>query len=157
MSRAEIQIIRVDRYTDELASAIGDLTVHLTERAAIDCERLEFSISSPSVEQFVAVMGERVVGASTLTELGGLLAGPRNAWLSDVVTHPEARGTGTADQMADEWEDWSREREIGALLFTSGWNREAAHRFYRKRGAYIINEHTDDKTAFWNYPIPVVG
>lgn len=145
---------RVMRYDNDLTAALGGLLLHLSDRAdgaPISEAKLRSQIESPSVEQIIAHASTRLLDAATLTQLGGLM--PTNkGWLEDFVVAPEARGLGVADAIADEWEDWARQREITTIMFTSGWDREAAHKFYLRRGAVILNDK-NDKTAFFNYPI----
>lgn len=142
-------------FSVELAADLGRITIHLdnaSDGQAMNETKLKMTTDSLTAVQLVAREGSEVVGAATLTQLGGLMPNDK-AWLEDFVVVPEVRGKGVADAIADEWEEWCQEREITTLMFTSGWNREAAHRFYLRRGSFILNNPTD-KTAFFNYPIP---
>lgn len=157
---SELVLERVSLYTPELAAQLGELMIDLSEKASgqpTPEEKLRLNIESPSVLQLVVFAGDQAVGSSVITKLGGTTDGPSNGWLNDVVLHPDSRGKGVADLMADEWEAWCREENIDRLLFTSAWYRQPAHRFYLRRGAFIINNHPEDKTAFFNYPIPTTG
>lgn len=147
-------IVERATYSDRLATDLGQLSVFLSDGATGDAveEKLRMNTESPTIEQLVAYKGDQLVGAATLTQIGGIM--PINkAWLEDFVVHADVRGQGVADTIADEWEAWSRERDISMLLFTSGWARTAAHAFYLRRGAKILNDN-NDVTAFFNYPIP---
>ncbi len=148
----ELVVVRAD-FSPELAAELGQLTLHLTDSVygdPISESNLRVATDSQTGEQLIAKQGDNLLGAATLTQIGGLLT--RKAWLEDFVVAPEARGQGVADAIADEWEKWCQERDITTLMFTSGWHREAAHRFYLRRGAFILNS-SDDKTALFNYPI----
>lgn len=148
----ELVVIRAD-FSPELAIELGQLTLYLADSVNGDPiaeSNLRVGTDSPSAEQLIARQGSKLLGAATLTQIGGLLT--RKAWLEDFVVTPEARGLGAADALADEWERWCQERDITTLMFTSGWHREAAHKFYLRRGAVILNQ-PGDKTAFFNYPI----
>ncbi len=155
---AAVAVERVERYSSGLGQVLGRSLVHLTgetDTEPIPEAKLRFNIDNPGAEQLIAVSNTQILGAATLTQLGGLMPHAK-AWLEDFFVVPEARGKGVADALADEWEAWCREREITTLMFTSGWHREAAHRFYKRRGAVILNTPSD-RTAFFNYPVPLEG
>lgn len=120
-------------------------------------KRLRPIIEEPSFEQIIAIERSRVIGSAVLSLRRGDGDRSVKGWLEDFVVHPDARGQGVADKMADFWEKWYDQNDAKILNFTSGYERKDAHRFYHKRGAYIIGEltnpETSKETAYFEYPI----
>lgn len=149
-----VQIERAGEFTPELAAGIGLLQPFLSNNrddSPISEDKLRSIIESPTMEQIVAVESSRIVGAASIKLVNTENDEP-TGWLDDFVTHPDTRGKGVADMVADEWENWFRERNVNALYFTSNWQRVAAHKFYLRRGAKIISP-PDTKSAVFLYPI----
>lgn len=149
----EIQIERAS-YSPELAVELGQLNMHLTdvsEGSPVPEDLLRVGTESPFAVQLTARARDTLIGAASLTQLAGL--NHRDAWLNDFVVNPDWRSTGVAEALREGWNNWAQERSIDRLLFTSGWGKVAAHKFYQRHGASIINPQ-GGKTAFFNMPIP---
>ncbi|MBP7807411.1 GNAT family N-acetyltransferase [Candidatus Saccharibacteria bacterium] len=141
-------------YSTDMAAQLGRLNVHLTDGAAgtsVPEDLLRVGTDSPYAVQLVARQREQIIGAASLTQLTGM--NNYDAWLNDFVVAPDWRGSGVADAIRDGWNEWTRERGVQRLLFTSGWAKQAAHRFYLRHGGLILNPE-GGKTAFFNMPIP---
>ena len=104
----------------------------------IPTTRLQEIISSPSHEQFVARCDGRIIGAATMSIVMGAAMG-KEGYLSDFVVHPEARGTGASQALWGNIVLWSTVHKLDVIRFTSHQSREAAHRFYEKQGATIVD------------------
>lgn len=145
------------KYSHELAAEVGRLHPYLADRFTgepADEGALRSIIEEPSSDLVtVRSAAGLLVATSSLTLIRNTLGGA-HSYLEGVVSHPDVRGSGVADLMADEWESWNRLRGSGTMRFTSGWHREEAHRFYQRRGAYIVNEASRGiGTAHFEYPI----
>lgn len=143
MSQHNVTIEKLTAYTREDGAGIGRLMPFLSQRmddAPIPEELLREIIESPYHEQIVARQDGKIVGAATLSLIMGPAVG-KQAHLEGFVTDPTARGRGIGSQIWDEILKWCSAREVD-LEFTSNPSREAAHNFYRARGAQIRNTTT---------------
>lgn len=139
MAEPGISVERLTEYSDEVATDLGQLMPHLSERLTdtpLSEEVLRKIIESPYHDQLVARMNGRIVGSATLSLIMSPELPKPLAWLGAFVTHPDARGRGVGDVMWQELLVWCEEHEAN-LGFTSHPSRELAHRFYKAHGARI--------------------
>ncbi|GEM_PF-1668499 len=140
----ELSIETLHTYSEQDAKELGFLMKSLSERYdghPIDQELLQAIITSPDADQLVARLKGRIVGAATLSTVMGPIAG-RVGYLNDFVTDAEVQGQGIGSRLWGEVERWCVERNV-PLIFTSRESRQAAHAFYERQGAEIV-----DTTAF---------
>ncbi len=140
----ELSVETLHTYTEQDAHELGHLMKSLTgsyDGRPVDQELLEVIIGSPDADQLVARLRGRIVGAATLSTVMGPVAG-RVGYLNDFVTDAEVQGQGVGSRLWGEIERWCIERDV-PLIFTSRESRQAAHTFYTKQGAEIV-----DTTAF---------
>jgi len=143
MIQQDIIIERLKTYSPKDAIEIGQLMPFLSERMSdtpIPQELLTEIIESPYHEQIAARMNGKIVGTATLSLIMGPAVG-KQAHLEGFVTDPTVRGRGIGSQIWDEVLKWCNERNVD-LEFTSNPSREAAHNFYRARGAKIRDTTT---------------
>lgn len=133
-----VTIERLTTYSSQDAAEIGKLLPTLSAKFSdnpVDETLLREIIDSPHHEQIVARIDGKIVGAATLSITFGTGAG-RKAYLEDFVVSSDTQGQGVGGIIWDEITNWCTERNA-SLFFTSSAKKEAAHRFYLKRGATI--------------------
>lgn len=131
-------IERLTAYTTQDAVDMGKLMPVLSEKfndQPVHENLLQAIIESSFHEQIVARLDGRIVGCATLSITMGVGAG-RKAYLEDFVVDPTIQGQGIGGKIWDEITEWCTEQNL-SLFFTSSAEKEAAHRFYIKRGATI--------------------
>ena len=136
-------IIKVlDKYTPESASRIRELMTQLSrsgkDRGEIAKEWLEEIITSPYHDILIATDDSgKIIGIASLSIIVNLR--DKKAYLEDFVTDTTLRGQGIGSALWDAMLDWAREKGCTELIFTSGYDREAAHRFYLSHDAKIYD------------------
>lgn len=140
-----ITISTLTEYTNDTAAQLGQLYTELTTSAdgsPVNKELLEEIISSPSHEQILAISDTgQIIGAATMSLVLAGYAG-RVAVLQDFVVASESRGQGIAGQLWQAICQWATEKNANKMQFTSKPSRHAAHNFYLKHGARIIDTNT---------------
>jgi len=134
---SEIEIARLETYSESDAAELGRLMTALSSRATgdpIEESLLRAIVESPDYVQVVAHHKARLVGAATV----GIVMNPlgRMGRLEAFVTSEDARGMGVGDALWNEVMEWCKEKDID-LEFTSKPDRRDAHRFYEKHGAAV--------------------
>jgi GNAT superfamily N-acetyltransferase len=143
-----ITVETLEEYSAEVAAGMGALLPHLSDRfdgQPVPQDLLQEVIDSSDREQFLAFAAGKIAGMSTLNTITS--PSGRTAWLADFVVDPEKRRQGVSHALANAMEEWCEQRGILVMQFTSGWERKAAHTFYKDRGAQTMN------TAVFLYPI----
>ena len=138
MPQPLVHIERLTTYNADDASGIGRLMPYLSQRMSnipVHEALLTQIITSPYHEQIVARLGDKIVGAATLSIIMGPAVG-KQARLEGFVTDPEIRGQGIGSRIWDEIMKWCDEHGVD-LEFTSNPSRKAAHDFYLARGAKV--------------------
>lgn len=156
MSKPPVYIERAEVYNTDLAEGLGKLLTHLSSSfhgEPVPEDVLRPIIEGSDSEQILAYSEAGLVGSSVLSIRRGNKPPGVKLWLEDFVVDPDYRGEGVANLLADEWESWGREKGAREIGFTSSWGKVAAHRFYLRRGAVILNS-PPDQTAVFRYPIP---
>lgn len=145
----DISVEALTTYSPEDAAAIGRLLPFLSESfsgSPVDQRTLRDIISSPHHDQLVArTSSGTIIGTLTisLTMGAGVI---RKAWLEDFVVDPAIQGGGVGGKLWDAMIDWCRTRGVHKLDFTSHPTKEAAQRFYLKRGAVVRDTNYFRKT-----------
>lgn len=94
--------------------------------------RLVGAFDGDHAEDAVAVAGFRI---------GRNLAWGHFMYVDDLVTHPDARGTGQGRALLDWLRAEARSAGCGQLHLESGTSRHGAHRFYLSQGMIIPSFH----------------
>lgn len=134
--------------TKEDAQQLGILLTDLRasyDGSAVPIERLQSIVDNPAMDQFVARIHGRIVGAATLTAIGCTI--DSKAWLEDFVVSAETavRGRGVGYALWREIEMWCMKRGAD-LSFSSNSSRQEAHKFYLRQGAKIADTTIFKKT-----------
>lgn len=137
-----MKITTLQNYTLESASRIRELMTQLSrsgkDRGEITKEWLEEIIASPYHDILIATNdGGTIIGMASLSIIINLR--DKKAYLEDFVTDTTLRGQGIGSALWDAMLDWSRRKGCTELDFTSGYDREAAHRFYLSHDAKIYD------------------
>ena len=132
----------LDNYTSGSASRIRELMTQLSrsgkDRGEITREWLEEIISSPYHDVLIATDdGGKIIGIASLSIIVNLR--DKKAYLEDFVTDTSLRGQGIGSALWDAMLNWAKEKGCTELDFTSGYDREAAHRFYLNHDAKIYD------------------
>ena len=147
---APTTVYAVEAYTPEVATALGRLTTFLSDSASgapIPEERLRMLVENDAYEQLVAERDGRIVGAATLTHIGGIMPDSK-AYLEDFVTDVHVRGTGAGQKLWEAMEQWCIDRGLTKMDFTSSYDRAQAHEFYLRNGAVIRSETAPFRAVF---------
>ena len=132
----------LDKYTPKSASRIRELMTQLSrsgkDRGEITKEWLEEIITSPYHDILIATDDSgKIIGIASLSIIVNLR--DKKAYLEDFVTDTALRGQGIGSALWDAMLDWAREKGCTELIFTSGYDRKAAHRFYLSHDAKIYD------------------
>ena len=139
----KIQVKTLHKYDEKTANRIRELLIQLSrsgkDRGEIPKAWFEDLISSPYHDMLLAIDDDdKIIGIATLSVTMGPIT-KKNAYLEDFVTDSSVRGQGVGSALWDAMLDWSRRKGCTELIFTSGYDREAAHRFYLSHDAKIYN------------------
>lgn len=145
-----MRIERLTKYTPEIATRIRELLIQLSrskkDRGEIPREWFEELISSNHHDMLLAIDdNDKIIGIATLSIIMGPIA-RKIAYLEDFVTDESVRGQGVGSTLWQAMLDWAAEKGCLELNFTSGQGREAAWKFYQKKGAEIYDTNFFRKT-----------
>ena len=138
-------------YTPEIANRVRELLIQLSrsgkDRGEIPKAWFDDLIASDSHDMLLAYDDEnRIIGIATLSVIMGPIV-RKNAYLEDFVTDSTVRGQGVGSAMWEAMLGWAKQKGCTELNFTSGKGREAAWRFYEKKGAEIYDTNFFKKTV----------
>lgn len=138
-----MKITTLTEYTPETATRIRELLIQLSrsgkDRGEIPREWFDELIASPSHDMLLAIDdNNRIQGIATVSVIMGPIV-RKNAYLEDFVTDESVRGQGVGSQLWEAILQWSLAHGCHELNFTSGHGREAAWKFYQKKGAEIYD------------------
>jgi GNAT superfamily N-acetyltransferase len=71
------------------------------------------------------------------------LAWGKILYIDDLSTLPEARSNGYAESLLDWLIEYAKPSDCKALHLDSGYNRNAAHRLYLRKGLKLSSHHLD--------------
>lgn len=142
-------IKKLDKYTPEVAARVRELLIQLSrsgkDKGEIPETWFNDIISSPWHDLIIAEDDNgKIVGLASMS----VMMGPgikKNAYLEDFVTDVNVRGQGIGGKLWDAMIDWAKEKGCARLEFTCGHGREAAQKFYKKKGALVYD------TNFFRY------
>ena len=129
-------IERVDDVTPELVDAFARLFPQLTRSVPTpDAEDLEDILASKAVTLLVARdVDERGPIVGTLALVAWRVPSGTHAYIEDVVVDKSTRGRGIGEALTREALRIAVQKGAGAVSLTSGPEREAANRLYRRLG-----------------------
>ena len=137
-----MKITTLQKYTPESAARIRELMIQLSrsgkDKGEISRERLEEIIHSPYHDILIATDDNgKIVGIASLSVI--VTFHSKKAYLEDFVTDSSVRGQGVGSALWDKMLAWATAHDCTELNFTSGYDREPAHRFYLNHGADIYD------------------
>ena len=132
----------LDKYTPESASRIRELMTQLSrsgkDKGEISRDWLEEIIDSPYHDILIALDDNgKIIGIASLSIIINIR--DKKAYLEDFVTDSAARGQGVGSALWNEMLKWATAHGCNELDFTSGYDRETAHRFYLSHDAKIYD------------------
>ena len=139
-----IKIIKMERYSEDLACEMGKLLLQLSTKwdgLPVGQEWIEQVVRSSWHDELLAFdESGKLVGMATMTVVLGAKIG-RNAYLEDFVVDSECRGQGIGTKMWEAIVAWGREKECKRLEFSASGNdkKAGAVQFYLKMGAEIYD------------------
>lgn len=142
---SDTKISIVSSADSRVVDGLNNLLVQLSPNESIDINRLEKIISSDTSGIIVAEIDGKIVGMATVNVIQKLTS--NKAELEDFVVDEDQRGKGIAKTLWNAVIEWSKEKDVKYLEFTSRPSREAAQNFYKKMGAEIRD------TNFFRYKI----
>lgn len=145
-----MKITKLEKYTPEAADQIRQLLIQLSrsgkDKGEIPQTWLEEIIASPYHDILVALDdNNKIIGVASLSII--IQFRNKKAYLEDFVTDSTVRGQGVGSALWTEVLNWAKEHNCDELDFTSGYDRTAAHQFYKNHDAKIYD------TAFFRRAI----
>ncbi len=132
----------LDKLTPEVATRIRELLTQLSrthkDPGEIPEQYIREIIDSPYHDILIAESdNNQIVGIALLSIIANFKN--KKAYLEDFVTDDNVRGQGIGSALWDAMLNWAREKGCVELNFTSGYDRETAHRFYLSHDAKIYD------------------
>ncbi|MBR2708827.1 GNAT family N-acetyltransferase [Candidatus Saccharibacteria bacterium] len=145
-----MRIETLTKYDQQTANRVRELLIQLSrsgkDRGEIPKEWFDDLISSNNHDMLLALDDTgRIVGIATLSVIMGPIV-RKAAYLEDFVTDSSVRGQGIGSKLWEAMLTWAKEKGCTELCFTSGYGREAAQEFYKKKGAEIYDTNYFRKT-----------
>ncbi len=135
-----VKVKCLEEYSPEVGERVRGLLIELSrsgkDKGEVPEEWFREVIESPYHDLMVAEEEGVILGMTTVSVVMGAGIG-KNAYLEDFVVGGEARGKGVGGAIWEKVIAWAERKGCRKLEFTSGKGREAAQRFYLKRGAKI--------------------
>lgn len=97
-------------------------------------ETLEKQLSNESCQVLVAKLDSKIIGTATIYFNDVAARGRRYAFLEGLVIHEDHRGNGHGTVFFKKCVEIAKEKGCYKILFTSGMDRQKAHKFYEKLG-----------------------
>lgn len=102
--------------------------------AANGRETLKNQLKDESCEVLVAKLDEKKIGTATIHFIDVAARGQPYAFLEGLVIHEDHRGNGHGTEFFKKCLEIAKKKNCYKMLFTSGMNRQDAHKFYEKLG-----------------------
>lgn len=96
--------------------------------------RLEIQIENKACQVLVAKLDNKVIGTATIYFIDVSVRDKSYAFLEGLVIHEDHRGNGHGTEFFQECVKQAKLKGCYKMLFTSGMDREDAHKFYEKLG-----------------------
>lgn len=97
-------------------------------------ETLEKQLKNDSCLILVAKLDDKVIGTATIYYINVAARGRPYAFLEGLVIHEDHRGNGHGTAFFKKCLQIAKEKNCYKMLFTSGLDRQDAHKFYEKLG-----------------------
>ena len=96
--------------------------------------RLQRAAGDPHVRALVAEQGGGIVGMIGLMVFHAFMRDHPHGYITSLVVDESVRGGGAGSTLLAAGEAWFKQRGVDKATLTSHLRREAAHRFYERRG-----------------------
>lgn len=139
--------VRVRPAEDGDAPAIADLVSQLGYPSTAEQVRARLArlAGNPDIRALVAERDGQVIGVTGLMVFPAFHRDGLHGYITALVTEAAARGSGAGSALLAASEAWFAERGVARVNLTTALHREAAHRFYERRG-YEFNGRRYVKT-----------
>ena len=130
-------MIQVDTAKNADIEAILDLQTQIyrvDSLASNSRETLEKQLENPACSVLVARLDDKIIGTATIYFIDVAAHGQPYAFLEGLVIHEDHRGNGHGTAFFKECAQIAKSKNCYKMLFTSGLDREDAHKFYEKLG-----------------------
>ncbi|MCR4324376.1 MAG: GNAT family N-acetyltransferase [Candidatus Curtissbacteria bacterium] len=97
-------------------------------------EVLEKQLEDTSCDVLVLRVDDKVVGTASIYYLDVAIRGKRIAYLEGLVVDKAQRGKGLGTSLFEKCVEIAKDKNCYKMIFTSGFDREDAHKFYEKLG-----------------------
>lgn len=109
--------------------------VYRTKEIAPNAQRrFEDLINDPNCDVLSAMEGKKVVATGMIFYVHVPVRGRSFALIEGLVVDESTRGRGLGTVMLSEFVKLARNRDCYKIIFTSGFDREEAHKLYEKLG-----------------------
>lgn len=97
-------------------------------------EVLENQLNDPACQVLVAKLDGKIIGAATIYFIQVAARGKPYALLEGLVTDKSQRGKGYGTELFKKTIEIAKSKNCYKMIFTSGMDREEAHKFYENLG-----------------------
>lgn len=109
--------------------------VYRTKNVAQNAQRrFEDLINDPNCDVLAAIEGNKLQATGMVFYIHVPVRGRSFALIEGLVVDQSARGQGLGTVMLSEFVNLARKRDCYKVIFTSGFDREEAHKLYEKLG-----------------------
>jgi len=131
-----VSAARVRPSREEDAEALASLMTQLgyPSDASQLRMRLQRAAGNPDVRVLVAEGEGRILGLIALMLFHAFVHDRPHGYITSLVVDESARGSGAGSTLLAAGEAWFKQRGADKATLTSHLRREAAHRFYERRG-----------------------
>ena len=97
-------------------------------------ETLETQLGNPACDVLIAKLEGKIIGTATIYFIDVAAHGRPYAFLEGLVIHEDHRGNGHGTAFFKKCLEIAKKKNCYKVLFTSGLDRQDAHKFYEKLG-----------------------
>ncbi len=97
-------------------------------------ETLETQLENPACDVLIAKLEGKIIGTATIYFIDVAAHGRPYAFLEGLVIHEDHRGNGHGTAFFKKCLEIAKKKNCYKVLFTSGLDRQDAHKFYEKLG-----------------------
>ncbi len=109
--------------------------IYRTDKIASNAKNaLEHQLEDKTCDVLVAKDGEKIVGTATIYYIQVAIRAKPYAFLEGLVIDKSTRGKGYGTKLFEKCIDFARQKNCYKMIFTSGTDRQDAHKFYEKLG-----------------------
>lgn len=129
-----IQIFEAEKADIEDILELQTQIYRVTSLASNSHEILKQQLEDTACSVFVAKLEGKVIGTATLYYMDVAARGRKYAFLEGLVIHEDHRGNGHGSAFFKKCVEIAKTKNCYKMIFTSGTDREDAHKFYEKLG-----------------------